>query len=106
MDDNPIEITESIEGGKCKITVKGRVDSNSAETLLESLEKAINEGQNAIILNMSRVDYLSSIGIRVILKIFKQVSENGGKFNIERPSSIVKNVLGIVALEEMLVTSG
>jgi hypothetical protein len=40
----------------------------------------------------------------VILKIFKQAAENDGSFKIERPSEIVKNVLGMVALKEMLVT--
>jgi anti-anti-sigma factor len=53
---------------------------------------------------MSQVEYLSSIGIRVVLKIFKISKEQGGTFNIEKPSKIVRNVLGMVALEEMLVT--
>jgi len=53
--------------------------------------------------NMSQVEYLSSVGIRVILKIYKQTMETGGKFNIERPSEIVKNVLGMVALKELVI---
>jgi len=104
MKDEKLEITEVISDGICRFTAKGRVDSNSADTLLFKLENALNDGQKAIILNMSQVDYLSSIGIRVILKIYKQASEEGGTFNIERPSQIVKNVLGMVALKEMLVT--
>jgi len=104
MNDKALVITESVGGGICKIMAKGRVDSNSADTLLFTLEKALQEGQKAIILNMSQIEYLSSVGIRVILKIYKQAAEAGGTFNIERPSEIVKNVLGMVALKEMLVT--
>jgi anti-anti-sigma factor len=97
-------VTQSVENGICKLIAKGRVDSNSADSLLEKLEDALNNGQKTIILNMSQVVYLSSIGIRVILKIYKQAVEAGGTFNIERPSEVVKNVLGMAALKEMLVT--
>jgi len=104
MKDNDLEITENIDQGICRVIAKGRIDSKTADSLLFKLETALKDGQKAIILNMSQVDYLSSIGIRVILKIYKQASEAGGSFNIERPSEIVKNVLGMVALKEMLVT--
>jgi len=104
MIDDDLEITENINKGICSLAAKGRIDANSADMLLEKLEHALNNGQKAIILNMSQVKYLSSVGIRVILKIYKQANEAGSKFNIERPSDIVKNVLGMVALSEMLVT--
>jgi anti-anti-sigma factor len=103
MEDNTLEITENISDGICRVTAKGRVDTNNADMLLEKLENAMNNGSKNIILNMYHIDYLSSIGIRVILKIYKQATETGGKFKIEQPSKIVKNVLGMVALKELLV---
>jgi len=105
MNSEELKITEDIHNGVCRISAQGRVDSNTAEFLLVRLEDALNNGQKAIILNMAQVNYLSSIGIRVILKIFKQASEIGSSFNIDRPSEIVRNVLGMVALKEMLVTN-
>ena len=104
MTDEDLKLTENIDNGKCRLFAKGRVDSNTASILLVNLEDALNKGHKAIVLNMSQVDYLSSIGIRVILKIYKQAAETGGLFNVERPSEIVKNVLGMVALKELLVT--
>jgi anti-sigma B factor antagonist len=104
MKDEKLEITEKTDNGICKFTAKGCIDSNSAEVLLFKLDNAFNEGKINIILNMAMVDYLSSIGIRVILKIYKQAAEAGGSFSIENPSEIVKNVLGMVALKDMLVT--
>jgi len=105
MNAEELKITESIDDGICHLNAKGRIDSNTADILLVKLEDALNNGQKSIILNMSQVEYLSSIGIRVILKVFKQAHENGGSFNIDRPSQIVRNVLGMVALKEMLVTN-
>ena len=103
MNNTDLEITENNEEGKYFIFAKGRVDSNSADNLLEKLENALNIGHKIIILNMSRVDYLSSIGIRVLLKVYKQANDKGAQFKIDRPSKMVKNVLGMVALKELLV---
>jgi anti-sigma B factor antagonist len=105
MKDDNLEITQNIKDGICRISAKGRIDSNSSDVLLSKLENAVNDGNKNIILNMLQVEYLSSIGIRVILKIYKKVSEEGGSFKIERPSEIVKNLLGMVALKEMLITN-
>jgi len=105
MNNEDLKISENVDDGVCRLFAKGRIDSNSADILLVKLEDALNNGQKAIILNMSQVDYLSSIGIRVILKIYKQANEIGGTFYIDHPSDMVRNVLGMVALKEMLVTN-
>jgi anti-anti-sigma factor len=103
MKDDELEITEDSGPGYSKFIVKGRVNAANADILLYKLDAAIKEGHKNIIINMARVDYLSSIGIRVLLKIYKQAAEAGGKFNVERPSENVKNVLGMVALKDMMV---
>jgi len=104
MDDQVLSITEDVDGGICNLTAKGRIDSNSADILKEKLDKALAAEHKTIILNMHHVKYLSSIGIRVILNTYKQAKEAGAKFKISHPSEFVKNVLGMVALKEMLVT--
>jgi anti-anti-sigma factor len=103
MKDEELEILEDRSPGASKFTLKGRVNAASADTLLYKLETAVKEGHINIVANMSRIEYLSSVGIRVILKIYKQTVEKGGAFKIESPSDNVKNVLGMVALKEMLV---
>jgi anti-sigma B factor antagonist len=97
-------ITEEVEGDICNLSAKGRIDSNSADLLKEKLESALAAGHKTIIIDMYKVNYLSSIGIRVILNVYKQAKETDKKFNISHPSEFVRNVLGMVALKEMLVT--
>jgi len=103
MKDEDLEINETIDGDLCRFTAKGRVDSNSADIMETNLDRALNEGPKNIILNMEQVKYLSSIGIRIILKTYKKAYENGGTFLIEKPSQIVRNVLGMVAINQMLI---
>jgi len=104
MDEN-LEINQKIKDEICNISIRGRIDSNSSDLLLKKLETTIEEGHKNIILNMFHVDYISSIGIRIILKNYKRLSEEGGSLKIEHPSETVKNVLGMVALKEMLITN-
>ena len=84
-------------------TIKGRIDSVYALPIQEKMEEAVRNGATKIILNMSQVEYLSSAGIRVILKTHRDLKKAGGAFGIEKPSSNVKNVIGMAALDELLV---
>ena len=98
-----LQITEEQIPNGIKLTVKGQVNSQTADKLEERLEKAMKDGQGHIILNMLWVKFLSSAGIRVILKTYKEANDTGGSFGIEMPSQNVKNVLGMAALDEMLI---
>ena len=93
---------DRIRGDAVRFTVKGRVNSINAPVLKHMLEEALRDEHVNLILNMSQVEYLSSIGISVILSIYKKAHEAGGKLGIELPSEVVKNVLGMTALDTML----
>ena len=100
-DDFSITQKESQEG--IKFIINGHLDYAKAEELQKQLEETIKNGNNKIILNMHQVSYLCSTGIRVILKTYKDAKNSGGSFGIEMPSERVRNVLGMVALDEMLI---
>lgn len=93
---------DSMEDG-VKLFARGRVNTNNASELQYEFEMAMNEGQKNIIINMSQVEYLSSTGIRVILKAYREAADAGIKLAIERPSEIVRNVMGIAALNELII---
>ena len=103
MKEDDFAITKEEVPGGVKFILKGRLNSASADELQFKLDKAISEEQINIVINMSRVEYMSSAGIRVILKSYKDAKKAGGKLGIERPSENVKNVLGMTALDEMLI---
>ena len=103
MKKSDFEITEEETPKGTKFTIKGQVSSDSADELQEKLQNALKSGQKNLILNMMWVKFLSSSGIRVILKVFQDAKKSGGRLVIELPSKNVKNVLGMAALDEMLI---
>ena len=103
MKKEEFEITSEKTSEGVKFMLKGFISSVYADVLQGKLEESIKAGEHNIILNMTRVEYLCSTGIRVLLKIYKDANEAGGKLSIEKPSERVRNVLGMVALNEMLL---
>jgi len=103
MKNDDLEITQNKENGVLRFILKGRVSVINAPTLQFKLEEVLKHGEKNIVLNMMQVTFLSSAGIRIILKIHKKTFEMKGSLGIEEPSEVVKNVLGMTALEELLV---
>ena len=94
------EITDSKTG---KLIVKGSVSSGNTDILHRKLDEALKARHKRIILNMREVSFLASGGIRILLMYYKIAKGRGISFFIEDPSDNVKNVLGMVALDEMIL---
>ncbi|MDR0311799.1 MAG: STAS domain-containing protein [Acidobacteriota bacterium] len=103
MRNDDFEIKKEVVDESVKFILKGRLDAINSSARLYQLEDALGTGNKNMILNMTLVEYISSAGIRAILKTYKQAEDAGGKLRIERPSENVKNVLGMTALDQMLV---
>ena len=103
MNNDDFSITEDKTDPKtCRLIINGRITSVTSVDLNHKLDEAYKNFKT-IILNMKEVSFLSSGGIRVLLMYYKILHGAGGKFYIEKPSENVKNVLGMVALDEMLL---
>ena len=101
--DNELMVNKETGPESVKFTITGRIYLSNADILEMHLEKILEEKQYNIVLNMSQVEYISSIGIRVILKTYMDARKAGGKLEIEMPSPNVMNVSKITALDEMLI---
>ena len=103
MDNDIFEVTKEKSEDLVKFLIKGRVNATNSEKLHDILKKTLVEGEKHIILNMLWVEFLSSAGIRVILKTYQEINDLGGSFGIEMPSINVRNVLGMTALDDILI---
>jgi anti-sigma B factor antagonist len=65
-----MEIDEHTEADHLVIALSGRLDSNTAPELEKSLSPRMQDRQTVIV-DMSRLDYVSSAGLRVLLKAAK-----------------------------------
>ena len=85
-----------------ELTVSGRLDAYWADHLSKALEEAVRDGAHHIRVNMAAVPYMSSVGIRVLLKFYKELQRLNGSFAVSNPSDAVKTVLDLAGLEVLL----
>lgn len=93
-----MEITEHRSGDVLTLHVNGRLDSYWAEPLARRLEEVIREGAHRLHLDLSEVVYLSSAGIRILIKFHRQLRNIQGSFTVVQPSPQVKSVLELAGL--------
>lgn len=56
--------------------IEGRIDASTAAQLDEELQKAVEAKPQAILVNFEKVEYISSAGLRSILKLAKLAKTN------------------------------
>ena len=103
MSNDDFTIDEERQEEVSRFFLKGRITSMNANVLEYKLNEAFTKGHTNIIVNMMQVVFLSSAGIRVLLMFYKKAKGAGGSFQIESPSENVANVIGMTALDEMLL---
>ena len=87
-------------GNTTVITVSGRVDSVTAATLNEELGKLVH-GDNKIVVDMQDVSYLSSAGVRAIVRTAQAAEKSGGSLKLARIPNQVMQVLENVGMMQM-----
>jgi anti-sigma B factor antagonist len=81
--------------------VKGRVDSETAPELESALTNLLTNNRNKIILNLQAVNYLSSAGLRALVKALKQAQNSGGDLRLASVSEPIEVVLRTVGMMQM-----
>ena len=92
MGDNTIGLRTSEKNGWTLLCVEGRLDRLTAQDAGEKADKVLAETQKLAV-DMSGLEYLSSAGIRVLLRLTKQAQAEGKAFALVAPSGMVKVVL-------------
>ena len=69
-------ITKNLTGAALAITLEGRLDTTTAPQLEAELKQSL-DGVTALALDMEKLDYLSSAGLRVLLAAQKQMNKQG-----------------------------
>lgn len=94
----------ALDGGIQKISLSGRMDvQGTAEIDLKYT--SMNANQRAVIVDMSGVEFLGSIGIRTILLSAKAVSQKGGKTTLLNPNPDISKVLEMAGISTLIPIS-
>ncbi len=100
-----MEIIEEKKGDIHIFSLSGRLDSNTSSQLETAIVQALENGTNDILLDFARLEYISSAGLRVILKTTKDLKRKKGKLQLCSMQDYVREVFEIAGFDTFLSIS-
>ena len=85
--------TEQLEGGILKVSLAGRMDIAGTDIISLPLAALAATDGRRVILDLSRVDFLASIGVRAILQNARAHQMRGGALVLLGPPPLIEEVL-------------
>lgn len=100
-EDFSMTISKNLEGDKLTVAVEGRLDTVTAPDLESELKSAL-EGVKELVMDFTKLEYISSAGLRVLLAAFKKMDAKGGKMKLTNINEMVREVLDVTGLMSVL----
>jgi stage II sporulation protein AA (anti-sigma F factor antagonist) len=85
-------LVEDIDRGVTNVILRGRLDTAGANSI-DLKFNAVAGAKRAVVVDLSNVNLLTSLGIRVLLLGARAVKSKGGKLVLLSPDSNVRAVL-------------
>jgi anti-sigma B factor antagonist len=93
-----MQIEKTLDDGKLTLKVQGRLDTNTSP----DLEAALSfEGVREVTFDFSELEYISSAGLRILMKAQKAMMAAGGKMLVASPNVTVKSILDITGMSSI-----
>ena len=93
-------ITKNQNGTDLELSLEGRLDTMTAPELEAELKNSM-DGIESLTLDFSKLDYISSAGLRVILSAHKAMSSKGG-MKVKHVNEIVQEVFDVTGFADIL----
>lgn len=96
-----MQITD-LEGGIKQIKLVGRLDINGTNAIDNPFTFATSTSSTPVLVDMSEVEFLASIGMRMLLSNAKAVSRRGGKMVLLQPTPLVREALVTAGFDALI----
>ena len=93
--------TRKMNGTTLEIAVEGKLDTMTAPELAAEIGKGL-DGAESLLWDFSKLDYISSAGIRVLLTAANML-EDPGKMKVANSNEIVRTALMLTGLGDLLL---
>jgi anti-anti-sigma factor len=93
-----VTIETTIHGKTAVIAPDGRMDADRASLFETECDRAVAQGADRIIVDLSRLTYVSSMGLRSFLRVAKTRRSERGGLAIVNLTGFVKQVFDVTQL--------
>ena len=93
-------IRKQQNGTELTLALEGRLDTTTSPELEKEL-KASMDGADSLVLDFSKLEYISSAGLRVLLSAHKAMTGKGG-MTVANANEIVQEVFDVTGFSDIL----
>lgn len=85
------------------VEMNGDIDANTAPTVQEKV-LPLAKPESKIIMDMTKVPYMSSAGLRMLLSLYRQVSAQDGKLVLVGLSEEIQDTMSVTGFLDFFTT--
>ncbi len=85
------------------IAVSGRIDATTSKDLENALNNLIDQNNTKIVVDLAGVEYISSVGLRVMLAALKKVRPKQGDVKLVSLQPFVREVFEITGFAKLFM---
>jgi anti-anti-sigma factor len=90
-----MEIKEEKRGEVKVIGLRGRLDATTSPSVEQRLLAMVAQGEVRIAFDLSGLSYISSMGLRVLMVVAKQVQNSGGRLALATLNDTVREIFNL-----------
>ena len=90
------------QNGETIVAIAGRVDTITSSELETAVSRVWAQPAVTLVFDCAQMDYISSSGLRVVLKANKQAAAVGGKFALRNLNRDVRSVIDMTGFSRIL----
>jgi len=96
-----MDIFQSTSGSVLTLTLKGRLDADGTDKMAGLLAGYIDRGERRLVLDLSQVDYISSVGLRALMLAAKRLAPLDGRIVLCGPQAPIRHLLDVAGFTSM-----
>jgi anti-sigma B factor antagonist len=89
------------DSGVLVLSADGGLNAQTAEQFVKELEHVIAGGITRLIVDCSKLDYVSSYGVAVLIRLHKHLARLGGDVKLANIHSRVVSLLGMMKVDAL-----
>lgn len=93
---------ESLDGGVVRITLDGRLDIEGTQKVEQQFAYSTTSRQGRFAVDLSRVTFIASIGIRMLLTAARAQTQRGGRIILVGPDGMSQKVLETAGVDQLV----
>lgn len=97
-----MQIKSNVNNKTLMILLEGRLDTVTSPQLEEEINQYSFDEINNVLLDLKELEYISSAGLRVLLKLYKKMLAQGGEVRLINVNNVIMDIFDMTGMSNFL----